>query len=437
MVHPKYAFGKINAEKLVTAARSWVNVGPQIKYSPSPVYPEAKIPYTTASIQGYIGAVTIDSGQTDITALEHVQVSVSLTSSFRGGLVFELRCPSGTNSVLLSARPYDSASGAMSWTFMTTRCWDESPIGTWHLFVYATNPSTNGFLKAWSLIIYGSNKSATKSCKTSEYLDANDNCSPCDSTCGDEGCIGQGPALCRNCLNFKVNGICFNDCPDGYYPSLYTAGQCEVCNSECATCTGPGANQCLTCSQYTTSNSQGIACSPSCGSFQFSTDDKFCHPCNAECAYGCTGSGADQCIACLHYKNGDNCVQTCPNMTYPLWNDCKPCDAKCSVGCAGPGSQNCTNCVGYKIKTASGFDCIDACPLSKTYDTKLQACVCQLHLYQDDTGVCQHCNPECSSHSSCSGPDSSQCIGSCAHVQYGSDCVPECPPHTYASGNLT
>ena len=323
MVHPKYAFGKINAEKLVTAAKTWVNVGPQLKYTPSPVFPDAKIPYTTVSIQGYIGAVTIDSGQTDITALEHVQVSVSLTSSFRGGLVFELKCPSGTDSVLLTARPYDSASGAMSWTFMTTRCWDESPIGTWHLFVYATNQATNGFLKAWSLTVYGSNKSGTKSCKTSEYLDANDNCSPCDSACGDEGCIGQGPALCRNCLNFKVNGICFNDCPDGHYPSSVIAGQCEICSNECATCTGPGSNQCLTC------------------------------------------------------------------------------------------------------------------PLSKEYDAQQQACICQLHTYEDHSGVCQHCNPECSRNASCTGPDSNQCTGSCAHVQFGVDCVPECPPLTYASTNLT
>ena len=359
------------------AAKDWANVGPQIKYSASPIFPEVSIPYTTASILGYIGAVEIGADQTRITSLEHVQVTVSLTSSFRGGLVFELTCPSGTGSVLLTARPHDSVSGALSWTFMTTRCWDESPIGTWHLFVHAVNPTTNGHLKAWSITIYGTDKSASlKTCQVGEYVDIHDNCSPCDVECGDDGCVGHGPALCNSCRNFILGNTCHQECPEKFYKSGTALNRCEPCHGDCETCVGPGPSQCKSCVHYSVKNDSGLTCVTNCETLHYVGDGKVCLKCHELCSVGCTGPGANQCFACRGYISSGYCVDKCSNMTYPRNGLCNPCDSKCAVGCHGPGTHACIECVGLQVfySSNSSYDCIDSCPPNTEYDKARLAC---------------------------------------------------------------
>ena len=54
----------------------------------------------------------------------------------RGSVQMQLECPSGTLSTLLSARSADYTQDGFDWTFMTVRCWDESPIGTWHFRIF-------------------------------------------------------------------------------------------------------------------------------------------------------------------------------------------------------------------------------------------------------------------------------------------------------------
>jgi subtilisin-like proprotein convertase family protein len=67
--------------------------------------------------------------------LEHVQLVLTTTRGVRrGSLEVTLTSPLGTPSALLVRRPSDSSSaGFAGWTFMTTRCWDETPVGKWKL----------------------------------------------------------------------------------------------------------------------------------------------------------------------------------------------------------------------------------------------------------------------------------------------------------------
>jgi subtilisin-like proprotein convertase family protein len=117
-VHHKYYFGKMNALRLVNAAKDWVFVGPQVVYSS----PSKKVDLTIGSAPV---STNIDITDTTIERLEHVQVSVVLTAAKRGSLEIILLCPSGTSSTILSRRPNDSSNNKMVWTFMTARCWDE------------------------------------------------------------------------------------------------------------------------------------------------------------------------------------------------------------------------------------------------------------------------------------------------------------------------
>lgn len=71
--------------------------------------------------------------------LEHVQIIITLTAQRRGDLEIYLTSPSGTRSVMLARRPRDDSSdGFNNWTFMTTHCWGENPVGTWKLEIKNT-----------------------------------------------------------------------------------------------------------------------------------------------------------------------------------------------------------------------------------------------------------------------------------------------------------
>ena len=123
-VHHKFYFGKMNVEKLIAAAKTWQFVGPQHTFTTVQQTPHAKLPSKNGK-DAVLGTVTVTEADTSIDQLEHVQLTVSMVTGYRGAIVVELICPSGTPSTLLTARSRDSFKGEINWTFMTTRCWDE------------------------------------------------------------------------------------------------------------------------------------------------------------------------------------------------------------------------------------------------------------------------------------------------------------------------
>ncbi len=96
-----YAFGKMDAGVLVRAAKTWINVGPQITYYSLTKSVGKQMPHTPVSSSVLVDVIEVTAADTKIKSLEHVQVSVSLTTTRRGGIVLELACPSGTLSTLV------------------------------------------------------------------------------------------------------------------------------------------------------------------------------------------------------------------------------------------------------------------------------------------------------------------------------------------------
>uniref|UniRef100_A0A8B9ZL23 Receptor tyrosine-protein kinase erbB-2 n=1 Tax=Anas platyrhynchos TaxID=8839 RepID=A0A8B9ZL23_ANAPL len=100
--------------------------------------------------------------------------------------------------------------------------------------------------------------------------------------------------------------------------------QCEseglVCFHLCAEgqCWGPGPTQCVACERFL----RGQECVASCnlldGAIREHTNGTRCLPCHPECqpqngTETCFGSEADQCVACAHYKDAQQCVRRCPS----------------------------------------------------------------------------------------------------------------------------
>ncbi len=72
----------------------------------------------------------------EVVYLEHVQVSLTLSSNRRGEVEVYLTSPMGTRSMLLARRPRDmSNEGFRDWVFMTTHLWGELSVGDWTLEV--------------------------------------------------------------------------------------------------------------------------------------------------------------------------------------------------------------------------------------------------------------------------------------------------------------
>ncbi|XP_036838350.1 receptor tyrosine-protein kinase erbB-4 isoform X2 [Oncorhynchus mykiss] len=145
-----------------------------------------------------------------------------------------------------------------------------------------------------------------------------------------------------------------------------------VCDRLCSEdgCWGPGPNQCLSCRYF----SRGRSCVPSCnlydGDVREFTNGSVCLECDSQCEKSqdktmtCLGTGPDQCMTCLHFKDGPNCVEKCPDglqgtnsfiFKYAeANNECHPCHANCTQGCVGPRLQDCVGMMDRTPLIAAG-----------------------------------------------------------------------------------
>uniref|UniRef100_A0A668A1V3 Receptor protein-tyrosine kinase n=1 Tax=Myripristis murdjan TaxID=586833 RepID=A0A668A1V3_9TELE len=139
-----------------------------------------------------------------------------------------------------------------------------------------------------------------------------------------------------------------------------------VCDPLCsdAGCWGPGPDQCLSCRFF----SRGRTCVDTCnlyeGDIREFANGSVCVECDAQCeradddSLTCHGPGPDHCVKCLHFKDGPNCVEKCPDglqgansfiFKYAeANNECHPCHANCTQGCLGPRLQD---CIGWMDRT--------------------------------------------------------------------------------------
>lgn len=150
-------------------------------------------------------------------------------------------------------------------------------------------------------------------------------------------------------------------------------------------------------------------CSPECAYDEFEvsacseTMDRVCAACDARCAFGCTGSTADDCLdnpcqATEYFGNGScaACTSNCGDGKYIATGCSDSADAQCascSPSC-NPTNQYATSlCDGQDDNTCDDCDasCVDGCTGPSAAD-----CVqCDRGAFRNDHGECEACAAQC------------------------------------------
>lgn len=190
-------------------------------------------------------------------------------------------------------------------------------------------------------------------------------CQLCDDACA--SCNGPGNANCTVCYGmdeFLSGSECLKKCPDGQYGDEYT-GTCRSCHPSCVTCAGPGDHECNTCHDQFTLE-LGF-CTSSCSDNSYTDADGHCQGCHSSCQT-CTGGGSDNCLSCNYYNFLDlphhRCVTDCPQRFYPDYesNVCRECDPSCKT-CLNSGPEDCIECDDNTyMLLRNGQTCVETCP---------------------------------------------------------------------------
>ncbi|KAL1917644.1 uncharacterized protein VTP21DRAFT_4037 [Calcarisporiella thermophila] len=163
MFNHKFGYGKMDAFRMVEAARNFKRVGKHARWE----IPEKVVskPVPRSSKTGLTSSVHVEreegvsSAVSRIGYVEHVSVTLTLEHPRRGDVEVLLISPSGIVSQLATPRKYDSSSeGFTDWTFTSVKHWDESPYGTWALRIldHGRNGALpEGRLVTWRLTFYG------------------------------------------------------------------------------------------------------------------------------------------------------------------------------------------------------------------------------------------------------------------------------------------
>ncbi|KAF7732073.1 pheromone processing endoprotease [Apophysomyces ossiformis] len=167
MYNHRFGYGKLDAYKIVEAAKTFKNVGPQtflqLSTAPSEKANIADLTNINGSIdksKALLSEITITQKMLDeagLGRLEHVTATVNVEHGRRGDLEILLESPNDVVSQLGSPRKFDtSTDGLINWTFMSVKHWDENPVGTWKLrLVDGKNPQYTGKFVNWTLTLWG------------------------------------------------------------------------------------------------------------------------------------------------------------------------------------------------------------------------------------------------------------------------------------------
>ncbi|NXL66147.1 FURIN protein, partial [Chordeiles acutipennis] len=261
-VSHSYGYGLLDAGAMVSLAKNWTTVGPQRKCVID-ILTEPKDIGKRLDVRRKVDACLGKANY--ISRLEHAQARLTLSYNRRGDLAIHLVSPMGTRSTLLASRPHDfSADGFNDWAFMTTHSWDEDPSGEWVLEIENTSDANNyGTLTKFTLVLYGT---ATDSPSLSNQLES----SGCKTLTPSQTCVGE---FCEEGYYLHQKS-CLKRCPPGFAPGVQNTHYslensvepiaphlCLPCHPSCATCAGPGPNQCLTCPAHSHFSSLDLSCS--------------------------------------------------------------------------------------------------------------------------------------------------------------------------------
>ncbi|EAR82776.1 leishmanolysin family protein (macronuclear) [Tetrahymena thermophila SB210] len=240
-------------------------------------------------------------------------------------------------------------------------------------------------------------------CKDGQYLDANNNCQLCDSSCAT--CI-QTSTRCNSCKSGFVLSryTCLpSSCQDGFF--MNQQGRCLQCSESCTKCVNNQDN-CIECARgYTLDKAtqkcirrqKKQQCHPSCKNCSSPNNDSACLSCKdghylnnrsqcLQCDNSCLTCDrySDYCTSCQQGFSLDKiqgkCIPTCrADQFLDVYdNQCKSCEHPC---------QSCQYYANSCLSCISGYE----------YDNQRQSCSisCQPGQYVDRDEKCQPCSSPC------------------------------------------
>ncbi|KAL2078715.1 hypothetical protein ACEWY4_026400 [Coilia grayii] len=120
------------------------------------------------------------------------------------------------------------------------------------------------------------------------------------------------------------------------------------------------------------------------------------HSCHPLCGDGgCWGPGPNQCVTCVSFQRGTECVEECNvfegsvrefidgTSCVPCYSECQPING--SASCDGPGAHQCREC----LNVQDGPMCAAKCPSGVKVDQRT------VWKYPNATGHCLPCNTNC------------------------------------------
>ncbi|CAI8035196.1 Proprotein convertase subtilisin/kexin type 6 [Geodia barretti] len=229
-VSRQYGFGVMDTEAMVTRARHWINVPPQLQHQITTVSQKQTEGEVFTATLTYTGSIQY---------LEHVvtQISVAIPENSyqitRGSLQIELTSPSGTLSILLQPREKDSQPGEyVDWPFMSVMFWGENPTGQWTLNITTRDITGVAVVSDVEFHFYGVSQVPESVTNIPDQ---------CHSDCK-RGCAGEGSNLCDSCVNLRNAHTleCINQCLPGY---TERSGYCYDASLPTKQCNSPLKNK--------------------------------------------------------------------------------------------------------------------------------------------------------------------------------------------------
>ncbi|EWS73247.1 B-box zinc finger protein (macronuclear) [Tetrahymena thermophila SB210] len=234
----------------------------------------------------------------------------------------------------------------------------------------------------------------------------------------------------KNLSSIFISQYNCGNCEKGYYDSNQS---CTMISTLCITCS--------LCAGYVIDNNQCILQCPK----QTYTNGGVCKTCDDPNCLICSKNSCSKCNVGNYLQDGacQSCIQNCSVCSngnecdtcsdgYYLVEDSKVCTQKCPLGyfldkiglkCLKCSQQNCDKCID-KSQTSC-----QQC--NKNSILELNQCVgiCT----SDSQSKCFNCDESCST---CSGPNSSQCIQCAAdYKRYKELCYKTCPDYTFYDEN--
>ncbi|KAL4481592.1 hypothetical protein ABPG74_007681 [Tetrahymena malaccensis] len=255
-------------------------------------------------------------------------------------------------------------------------------------------------------------------------------CSPCHSSC--YSCSGPLNTDCTSCRSNqfydKTSKLCLDSQPSQTFCSQVNKNSqsyqsCLPCNQSCETCSGGGANQCITCSANFPYTYKGLCINDQYIGVYCDANTKTCSDCLVSNCKKCD-STLQQCLICVDnwYLFSNTCYSSIQDHTYCDKNNvCQSCDQSKCVNCID-SPDKCTQCQNLQYLLEN------VC-----YQSQQQYTFCNYNqvLLQYD---CVRCSQNCSK---CSGELSNQC-SECLTGKYfyKNQCFDNQQSGTYCDSNL-